>query len=218
MTAAPLLFYLAALTTPQTDLDYLDISLTIERNPLGFDAVPQHLEQEELGRHLLSEAAYIVAGMIYGFDFVYQPGEADREQATDFEISLRAEVVPGDPRLKTREIETDATLIHGRFFYYLEDFQRQRLLAWQSNALPTPTAVGEAEIWSGVENRITAIEAGVRLAIRDYLRDRIHARPREIRGTVVLARPPQIRIVDGSYRAQVAVHLQVDDVEPYRVF
>lgn len=218
MTVAPFLFYLAALTTPQADLEYLDISLSIERNPLGFDAVPRHLEQEELGRQLLSEAAYIVAGMIYGFDFVYQPGEADREQPTEFEMALRAEVVPGDPRLRTREMRTDATLIHGRFFYYLEDFQRRRLLAWQSNALPTPSAVGEAEIWSGVENRIPAIEAGVRLAIRDYLRDRIYARPREIRGTVAFARPPRIRIVDGTYRADVAVHLQVEDLEPYRVF
>ncbi len=213
-----MLFFLAALTTPQADLEYLDISLTIERNPLGFDAIPRHLEQDELGRQLLSEAAYIVAGMIYGFDFVYQPGESEREQPTGFELSLRAEIVPGDPRLKTREIETDASLIRGRFFYYLEDFQRQRLLAWQSNALPTPTAVGEADIWSGVENRIAAIEAGVRLAIRDYLRERIYARPREIRGTVVLAGPPRIRIVDGTYRAEVAVHLQIEEVEPYRVF
>ncbi|MFW5842284.1 MAG: hypothetical protein ACOCW6_00020 [Spirochaetota bacterium] len=218
MTVAPMLFFLAALTTPQADLEYLDISLTIERNPLGFDAIPRHLEQDELGRQLLSEAAYIVAGMIYGFDFVYQPGESEREQPTGFELSLRAEIVPGDPRLKTREIETDASLIRGRFFYYLEDFQRQRLLAWQSNALPTPTAVGEADIWSGVENRIAAIEAGVRLAIRDYLRERIYARPREIRGTVVLAGPPRIRIVDGTYRAEVAVHLQIEEVEPYRVF
>ncbi len=218
MTFAPALFYLAALTTPQADLDYLDISLTIERNPLGFDSVPQHLEEEELGRYLLSEAAYVVAGMIYGFDFVYVPGEADREQPTAFEMSLRAEIVPGDPRLRTREMHTEATLIHGRFFYYLEDFQRQRLRAWRSNVHPTPSAVGEAEIWSGVENRIRAIEAGARLAIRDYLRDRTYARPREIRGTVVLARAPRIRIVEGAYRADVTIHLQVENLEPYRVF
>jgi hypothetical protein len=218
MTLAPALFYLAALTTPQADLEYLDISLTIERNPLGFDGVPLKLEAEELGRHLLSEAAYIVAGMIYGFDFVYVPGESDRDQPTAFEMSLRAEIVPGDPRLRTREMETEATLIHGRFFYYLEDFQRQRLLAWRSNAHPTSSAVGDAEIWSGVENRIRAIEAGARLAVRDYLRERTYARPREIRGTIVLARAPRIRIVDGTYRADVAVHLQVAEVEPYRVF
>ena len=218
MSLAPVFFYLAALTTPQADLEYLDISLSIERNPLGIDSVPQQLEQEELGRFLLSEAAYVLAGMIYGFEFVYQPGDSDREQPTEFEMALRGEIVPGDPRLRVREMRTDANLIHGRFFYYLEDFQRRRVIAWQSNALPSPSGIGEEPIWTGVENRVTAIENGVRLAVRNYLRERVYARPRQIRGTAVLAEAPRIRIVDGSYRAEVLIHLHIEELEPYRVF
>ncbi len=218
MSIKPALILLCALTTPQVDLDYLDISIVIERNPLGLDAVPRSLSQEELAGRLLSEAAYVVAGMIYGFEFSYVPGDQDRGQPTAFEMSLVAEIVPGDPRLQVREMETDANLIRGRFFYHLEDFQKRRLVAWQSNAVPTPTAVGEEEIWDGVENRIVAIENGIRLAVRNHLRERVYARPRIIRGQAVLARPPDIRIVDGNYRANVAIHLLVREVEPYRVF
>lgn len=218
MNLAPVFFYLAALTTPQADLEYLDISLTIERHPLGVDSVPQQLEQEELGNMLLSEAAYILAGMIYGFEFVYEPGDSDREQPTEFQMALRGAIAPGDPRLRVREMQTDANLIRGRFFYYLEEFQRRRILAWQSNALPTPSGIGEAPIWTGIENRVTAIENGVRLAVRNYLRERVYARPRQIAGTAVLAQAPRIRIVDGNYRAEVMIHLQIEELEPYRVF
>lgn len=218
MNLVPVFFYLAALTTPQADLEYLDISLTIERHPLGTESVPQQLKQEELGNILLTEAAYIIAGMIYGFEFVYEPGDSDREQPTEFQMALRGEIAAGDPRLRVREMRTDANLIHGRFFYYLEDFQRRRILAWQSNALPTPSGIGEAAIWTGVDNRVAAIENGVRLAVRNYLRERIYARPRQIAGTAVLAQAPRIRIVDGNYRAEVLIHLQIEELEPYRVF
>lgn len=176
------------------------------------------LSEQTAIRRMLEEARYTFSGMLYGFEFVYTPPDRAREVEEVFRLEPIAQIPWGDPRLQVRQSWVEEKRLHATLTYRVAAFQEARLQGWSSNAIPAATGQATAELYLGFPQRAVAIENAVKQAIRDYLRERYLNKPREARGQVLLREVPLMGIVEGSYRASVAVKLLIDRVEPYLAY
>ena len=167
---------------------------------------------------LLEEARYVFSGMIYGFSFAYTPSDTLRSVEEQFTIEPIAQIPWGDPGLTVMDTREAEDRVFVRIRYFLNEYQDPWISMWQSNTLPTNSAFGEAPLYRGPENRIEAINQGVKQAVRNYLRQRVYNKPKSITGEVVLQAPPRIVIKAGAYRATVDVKMKFEEVRPYSSF
>ena len=89
---------------------------------------------------------------------------------------------------------------------------------WRDLGAARSAGSGSAPLLLGLAGKEQSIEEAIHRAIRDYLRNRSFNRPREATGLVVLAEPPTIRTVAGTYEARVSVLIHLVEVLEYRVF
>ena len=167
---------------------------------------------------LLREAQYTLSGMIYGWDFVYTPEYPARGVQRWFEVEAIQGIRWGDPRLQLRAVTQESNTIYGQIDFELSDDDQRRLRAWSAMDSVRSVGLGSAPLRRGLPAKFTAIEEAIHQAIRDYLRSVTYNRPREVRGSVILQRPPEIRTDAGTYQAQVWVQLQIDEVVEYLSF
>lgn len=167
---------------------------------------------------LLEEARYVFSGMIYGFSFEYTPSDTLRNVEEYFTIEPIAQIPWGDSGLTVMDTREAEERVYVRIRYFLNDYQEPWITMWQSNTLPANSAFGEAPVYRGVENKIEAINRGIKQAVRNYLRQRVYNKPKKITGEAVLQAPPRIVIKAGAYRAAVDVKMKLDEVRPYSSF
>jgi hypothetical protein len=165
----------------------------------------------ELGRVLLS-------GMVYGWDFVYEPGDRSRRVEERFELTPLAEVPWGSPRLRVTETEVEDTRLWARISYALNEEESRRRAAWDSNTADLSTGTGAAPIQDGDAGRTKSLQAAIRDAIRRSLDTRYVNKPREITGEVVLWTDPSMIVRAGTYVTTATVKLLVRELVPYRIF
>jgi hypothetical protein len=167
---------------------------------------------------LLEEARYVFSGMIYGFSFAYTPSDTLRSVEEQFTIEPIAQIPWGDPGLTVMDTREAEDRVYVRIRYFLNEYHGPWITMWQSNTLPTNSAFGEAPVYRGVENKIEAINQGVKQAVRHYLRQRVYNKPKLITGEAVLQSPPRTVIKAGAYRAAVDVKMKFEEVRPYSGF
>lgn len=189
-----------------------------ETRPLVADT-PEPPTKEQIVHALLTEAQFTFSGMIYGFDFVYNPGDPVRKVKESFDLKPVAELKWGDPRLQVIDTRTTEGQFFARISYRPADFQVTRLQGWQSSAIAHATGLGKASYLKGPkEGRHEAVVNAIKSAIREHVRQRVYNRPREIRGSLALIDAPRIIVDGGDYDATVRIALQVAEVVPYTVF
>ncbi len=171
--------------------------------------VPSEESREEAARKLLEEARFIFSGMLYGFTFDYRPGDERFEIEDEFSLEPVAEIPPGDEALSIQQSRLEDSTLVVRIRYDMEPFQHGRREAWDSSRIPSASGIGSAPYHKGREQRYTAMEDGVRQAIRNHLRSRIFDRPRRIQGDVLFEEAPEIFVKAGEYRARVQIRLKV---------
>lgn len=189
-----------------------------ELHPLVAGTPSGKISRDEVVKGLLEEARFVFSGMIYGFDFTYVPYDASRKVAEQFDLHPIAEIPWGDPNLQVLDTRVDGGLLHVRITYSPADFQTRRYVAWSSNVLQPATGRGTASYYDGPKARSTAMEDAIKNAIREYARQRIYNKPKEIRGSLSLVEAPYIIIEQGKYVATAKINLRISDVVPYTVF
>lgn len=167
---------------------------------------------------ILKEAQYVYSGMIYGFSFVYIPGDATRGVADSFELTPIAEIKWGDPHLKVLDSRVDASRLVARVLYSLAPYQETWKQGWDSNVYPTATGRGISRYFLSYDEKMASYKDAIKEAIRDYLRQRIYNKPREVKGQLVLRGSPYTIIDAGQYVTTLSVKLRIDTVQPYTVF
>jgi len=207
----------SALTAEQ-QFDYVTGEFWAELEPMIPQGGDYPLSQDDAIRTVLEEARYVFSGMIYGFRYRYTPSDRARQVNEVFELKPVAQIAEGDPRLRVMSTRREEKRIWIRFRYMLDSAQASWLSAWQSNTISTASGAGEKELWEGPPNKILAIEAAVKQAIRDYLRTQTRNKPRESTGKVLLDDVPRIIMDSGAYHATVTVKVRVDRIVPYQVF
>ncbi len=174
--------------------------------------------EESVERRLLQEGRYTLSGMIHGWEFVYVPEYPARSVERLFELTPLGEIAWGDPRLTVRDLRDERTTVYGQLDYRLSEVDRARVRRWRNLTAVRSDGFGSAPLLLGLGGKEQSIEEAIHRAIRDHLRSRSFNRPREATGLVVLAEPPDVRTVAGTYEARVSVLVHLIEVVEYRVF
>lgn len=166
----------------------------------------------------LEEAQYTISGMIYGWSFRYVPASRARRVEQEWELEPAARVPRGDPSLLVREVAYRENMFYGVVDYTLNQADRSRREAWSGVRTVRSGGVGTSDLMGGTDAKLAAIEEAIRDAVDRHLREVVPNRPREAWGDVMLADPPRIRPVAGTYEARVTVLLRIEAVRPYLAY
>ena len=178
-------------------------------------------EQEKLNKNvkdLLDEAVFVYSGMIYGFSFTYTPGDLARGVKEEFSIVPNAQIQYGDPALAVRAIRKDKARTFVRIEYRCEDRHQAWLDYWNSSTFPLIGGSATSFASEGAASRIEAMEQAVKESVRNYMRGRIHNKPRSISGNFVFKEAPVIMQAAGLYKASVRIKVDITTVEQYSLF
>lgn len=189
-----------------------------ELDPLVADGGVRPVPREVAIERLLDEAAYVLSGMIYGFDFRYVPSDPSRRVAEEFELQPFATVVRGDPRLEVFQTWVEDDRLYARIFYSVDEAQSGWYRGWRSAANSSSAGVGVAPFVLGPTIKPQAITDAIRMAIRNHARELEYNRPQEIEGAVLISAAPIVGIRDGNYEARVSVLLQIDSITRYQTY
>lgn len=167
---------------------------------------------------LRQTAPYIVAGMVYGWNFTYTPSDKTRGVSEFFEIE---------------PVEKDTSYLRGVSFRqpWIEDnrlncwveFDRTADMVrlynfWYSVNHPTVRGKGTGKISSGFDGITDAVTNSVKDAVRTYFRGHIKNKPKEITGKVLIRSQPEFGIRAGEYVLQLDFFLETDRIIQYTVY
>ncbi len=187
------------------------------------DGVPQSgdpypLPPDLAARRLLEEAAWVFAGMVYGFDFSYEPLDLVRGIKERFALTPRGEIAWGDPRLLPGEARTERARVFARVEFEPDAADQRELEAHGSPPWAAAQGSGRAEFIRGWLGRRAAYEDAAREAVRSYLRTLEPNKPRRAFGRIAFATPPRVAIVDGHYVVQGRFRVMSTETRPYGVY
>lgn len=176
---------------------------------------------------LQAEARWTFAGMIWGFDYIYTPSDRARAIQELFDIRQRSPVAAQVLPLKAVSARLDGTVLFGTVECYPDAVQRRELASWKASSA-VEQGSGSAKALQGgsaanaaaaaVEARREATVVAVREALRAFLRELTHNKPREVRGSFALASVPRLFIRDGQWIASVRIYARVDEIISYGAY
>jgi len=166
----------------------------------------------------LREAQYTISGMLYGWSFRYVPASRPRRVQQEWDLEPSAEIPRGDEALRVRDVAYRENMFYGVVDFSLDRLDRARRDAWSGVRTSRSGGVGTADLMGGTDAKLAAIEEAIRDAVDRHLREVVPNRPREAWGDVMLAEPPRIRPVAGTYEARVTVLLRIEAVRPYLAY
>ncbi len=178
------------------------------------DGNPEPLPVSEAKQLLGREAAWLVAGAVYGFAFEYRPGD----RARGIEELFILEPLPGEPERERFELPVftgQDDRLRGRFVYHLADFEERRYHAWYSNIIPEHQGRGKAPLITGYSGKIDAHKDAVREALRGYYRTVSPNKPRLLKGTAAISSMPVTGIDGGDYVSTLRIRIRTESVTGY---
>lgn len=198
--------------------DFVVAEVWAELDPMVADGSARPLPRDVALDRLLDEVQYVISGLVYGYRFVYEPGDPSREIAESFELEPYASIPRGDPALTVFQTWIDGDRLFARVGYEVSAEQRGWYQGWHGSATVRSTGSGVSSLFLGPTNKTDAVSDGIRSAVREHARDLEFNRPRQITGAVLLASYPEFGIVRGNYRATVDVLLQIDQIDRFETF
>ena len=177
-----------------------------------------YLTDDEISNRVLKDAAWIISGMIYGFDVTYTPLDLSRNVDEYMKVTPVASIPWGDKKLEIIEtwVSNGKFSLHVR--YFLDNAQTTRLHLWDSNLFPDAEGIGVVSIFSGHQGRVESIKTGIKEALRNYLRKRTTNKPREITCRVLLTEPPYTILDAGGYKSRTNITIKFIEVIPYAYY
>ena len=189
-----------------------------ETIPTIDETIKSYLTDDEISHRVLEDAAWIISGMIYGFDVIYTPLDLARNVDEYLEVKPVASISWGDEKLEI----VDSWINNGKFSlqirYFPDVTQITRLKLWESNLFPDAEGVGNVSIFSGYQGRVESVKAGIKEALRNYLRIRKKNKPREINCRVLLTEPPYTILDAGGYKSRIKITIRFTEVIPYAYY
>jgi hypothetical protein len=206
-------------TTAFASLEKITLFVWCELEPLTTESLDgTFIPRTEAAKRILEETRLLVSAMIYGFEFTYVPSDAKRSVTEEFELVPIKEIPWGDNRLVIVQSDVKGNLLYATVSYTLDDFQAARVAAWKSAAIPTDAGMGEASVFKGYTERLVSFKNSIREAVRNYMRERLFNKPREITGEVLLSKSPSVMIKSGNYVYTSNVKIKIKKIHPYVVF
>ena len=161
----------------------------------------------------------MMTGMIYGWKFDYTPADKARGVKEYFDMEPVQELSP-EERSNIRYVRP--WLENDRLCCWVEydrtGVQKQLFLSWQVITNPRIRGVGYAKLSEGFEGIEKACEEALKNAVREYERKIIKNKPKEIIGSVIIAKPPLIGIDSGKYMVTLDFFMETDRIITYQTF
>ena len=184
---------------------------------------------------------FLMEGLVYGWNFVYTPSDKARAVEEYMEITpVRSPSTPSTSSGTTGTTETtektgvpepvegfdikySSVWIENNRFNCWVDYTRtpyevQTYNLWASIQNPTIQGRGFGDLSLGFEGIKQAAQDAVKNAIRDYYRNTIKNKPKEISGRVLLRKTPMIGIDRGRYVIKLDFFLECGTILEYKQF
>ncbi len=195
----------------------------LESRP-DFDIVdPPPPELINVAQRIRQEASFVYSGMLRGFRLRYIP--YDRARAIEERMLLEplAQGGEGRPllaqeRLELKEMRLEADRLHAYVEYPLDGVETRLRAAWLASATAAFGGEGRAPLVGGEENRIKAMEDGLKNAVREYARIKVKNKPSQVRAILAFEKPPSVQIREGNYIAKVRVRIIIEEIIPYAAY
>jgi hypothetical protein len=181
------------------------------------------LDIPSAGRRALEEAAMFYSAMIYGWSFLYEPGERARGINENLELEPVGIIQSGDSGLKVTDTEVKDMRLRVWTDYHLSELQQRRLQIWRTGIIRNvqgvgygPSALEEYPGWFAVKK--SALEDAARAALRTALRGSERNRPKEVTGLISLASFPRYFIDSGRWAAVARFRVQFNEITPFSAY
>jgi len=181
------------------------------------------LDVPSAGRRALEEAAMFFSAMIYGWSFLYEPGERARGINENLELEPVGTIQAGDPALQVTDTEVKDMRLRVWTDYHLSELQQRRFQIWRTGMIRNAQGVGygpssleEYPGWFVVKK--SALEDAARAALRAVLRGGERNRPKEVTGLISLASFPRYFIDSGRWAAVARFRVQVNEITPFSAY
>ena len=177
----------------------------------GTEAAAEDLDAEEFSypiARIKETVPFLVEGLVYGWKFTYVPSDKTRGVEEFFEI---------------QPIEYSSVWIENNRFncwvdYTRTDYEVQLYNLWASIQNPTIQGRGYGDLSKGFEGIKEAAQDALKNAVRDYYRNLIKNKPKEITGSVLLRKTPLLGIRSGQYVINLDFFLEWGTIEEYTQF
>jgi hypothetical protein len=160
---------------------------------------------------VLAEAQWMFSGMVWGFDYVYTPSDRSRSIAELFQIQPRSPESAKSMELHAVDARLEGTVLVVTVEYTPDTDERAEMASWKSGAAASQ-GTGSAR------SRRDAVTEAAKAALRSYLREITHNKPREIRGSFAFAVFPRLFIRQGAWVAVVRLYARVDEILAYGAY
>ncbi len=163
---------------------------------------------------------FFVEALVYGWNFTYTPSDITRGVGEYFEIVSIITIANNDENLRYTDaiIADEESMVESWVEYDLTKrmvYERHR---WHTGGYPSIAGKGESSVFEGVEGVMLACEEAAKNAIRNYARDVVKNKPKEITGKILLTDFPSYYIDAGKYVADLDFFLNVSKIVEYTVF
>ncbi len=186
---------------------------------------------------------FLMEGLVYGWNFSYTPSDNTRRVEEYMEITPvrgELEVVPstssgttgsdgvpepveGTANDPSFDIKYSSVWIENNRFNCWVDYTRtaheiQTYNLWASIQNPTIQGRGYGDLEAGFDGIKQAAQEALKNAVRDYYRNTIKNKPKEITGRVLLRKTPMIGIDAGRYVIKLDFFLECGTILEYTQF
>ncbi len=190
----------------------------------GTEAAVKDLEAGEFDypiARIKETVPFLIEGLVYGWDFVYTPSDKSRAVEEYMEIKpVRGEEKANAARF---DIKYSSVWLENNRFNCWIDYTRtahevQTYYLWSSIQNPTIQGRGYGDLSLGFDGIKEAAQDALKNAIRDYYRNTIKNKPKEISGRVLLRKTPLLGIDHGRYVINLDFFLECGTILEYTQF
>lgn len=157
----------------------------------------------------------IVSGIVYGWDFYYEPSDIRREIDEIFEIKPIAQIKRDDPNMHLKDNWVENYIMYQNIVYYLSDYQRAWLKSWKTTLIASSSGEGEGSSYTE-DGKDEALREALKDSIKREFQSRGKDKPQSIKGQILLKETPRLFINSGLFHYQVDVFILYKDIDEFK--
>lgn len=161
-------------------------------------------------------AAFVLEGMIYGWNWEYVPSDKARKVADFFEFTQIHEFDEEINKIRYDQSEIiDSTALRCWVNTERTEAQYLSLREWNSVQIPRIHGNGSGSMEKDFDGIREAVQNAIKDAVREYFRKTIKNKPKELSGRVLVTGTPKIYIKEGRYFADLDFFIETDRIIKY---
>ena len=169
-------------------------------------------------KSIKSVSAYLINGMVYGWEFSYTPYDKTRGVKEYFEVKEINPVEEIKSRIEYSSPWIDNNVLNCWCDFTRSEYEIQNYYRWSSIHNAVIQGIGYGSVKDGFEGIKIAAEEALKKAVRSHYRSIIKNKPKEIRGKVLIREEPLIGVDSGRYVINLDFFLECDKIIEYKVF